>query len=53
MTLLQPVKPISILFDLYDVPHGYHLIILQKKEHIFNMAFVPVPNTYTSLISRT
>ena len=50
MTLLQPVKPISILFDLHDVPEWVPPDYITEEGTWLNMAFVPVPNTYTSLI---
>ena len=48
MTLIEPVKPIPILFDLADVPHWVPPDYITEEGAWLNMAFIPVPNTYTS-----
>ena len=50
MTFIEPVKPIPILFDLHDVPNWVPNDYITDEGTWLNMAFIPVPNTYTSLI---
>lgn len=50
MTLPNPVKPVSILFDFHDVPSWVPPDYITDEGAWLNMAFVPVPYCYKSLL---